>query len=56
MVLTLDVRAIYVDVLHIYAVDVSRTDILGKYLDILMIYTGMLSNNGIINIRQRCSK
>ena len=47
MVLTLDVRAIYVDVLHIYAVDVSRTDILGIYLDILMIYTGMLSYNGI---------
>ena len=26
-----------------YAVAVSRTDILGIYLDILVIYTGMLS-------------
>ena len=56
MVLTLDVRTIYLDVLHMYAVAVSRTDILGIYLDILVIYTGMLSYNGIINIRQRCSK
>ena len=56
MALTLDARAIYLDVRRKYAVDVSRTDILGIYLDILMIYSGMLSDNGIINIRQRCSR
>ena len=47
MVLTLDVRTIYLDVLHMYAVAVSRTDIIGIYLDIIVIYTGMLSCNGI---------
>ena len=56
MVLTLDARAIYLDVRRIYAVDVTRTDILGIYLDTLMIYTGMLSYNDIVNIRQRRSK
>ena len=47
MVLTLDVRAIYLDVHHIYMVPDSRTDMLGIYLDNIMIYTGMISDNGI---------
>ena len=47
MVRTHDVRAIYLDVRHIYAMAVSRTDMLGIYLDIIMIYTGVFSDNGI---------
>ena len=56
MVLTLNIRAIYLDVRHIYAMPVPRTDILGIHMDILVIYTGRLLDNDIINIRQRCTK
>ena len=47
MVRTHDVRAIYLDVRHIYAMAVSRIDMLGIYLDIIVIYTGTVSDNGI---------
>ena len=56
MVLTLDIRAVYLDVRHIYAVPVPRTDMLGIYLYMLVIYTGRLPDNDIINTRQRCTK